>query len=381
MSAPCSARTRCQRRDCRGNGQSRASVRLSVRDRAPTTAGGVRRVLDAAKRFFAQSSDEKMRVYIGNSRNHRGYVPEGEEVFAGGAKDAKEAYDSSRDLPADDPDYLAGNPLLGPNQWPDLPEFKAAVSATTRPPSSWAGSCCAALPWRSGNRPTCLHLSAPATEPVATHSLPLRRQAADRPGLGAHTDYEFFTMLRSTAPGLEVMNESGVWIDAPPLADAYAVNIGDMLELWTNGEFVATSHRVRKVREERYSIPLFFAVDYHTRIAPMPRLVRPGKSVANPTDCRRAPVRADRANLHLPAQAPRDRRVGSSGNLARAVLFRPAGQARRDSNAACSNPGTTRPKVPIRNETQDFKHQRRTHQGGVTRLIVRAVPPPRRRRR
>jgi isopenicillin N synthase-like dioxygenase len=89
-------------------------------------------------------------------------------------------------------------------------------------------------------------------------------QATDKPGIGAHTDYELFTLLRSTAPGLEVMNESGVWIDAPPLPDAYVVNIGDMLELWTGGEFVATSHRVRKVSQERYSFPLFFAVDYHT---------------------------------------------------------------------------------------------------------------------
>lgn len=39
-------------------------------------------VLDATKRFFALPHDEKMKVYIGNSRNHRGYVPEGEEVFA-----------------------------------------------------------------------------------------------------------------------------------------------------------------------------------------------------------------------------------------------------------------------------------------------------------
>ena len=80
-------------------------------------------VLDATKRFFALPHEEKMKVYIGNSKCHRGYVPEGEEVFASGTKDKKEAYDLSMDLPADDPDYRRGNPLLGPNQWPDLPGF------------------------------------------------------------------------------------------------------------------------------------------------------------------------------------------------------------------------------------------------------------------
>lgn len=39
-----------------------------------------------------------------------------------------EAFDLGLDLPADDPDYLAGNRLLGPNVWPDVPGFQETVS-------------------------------------------------------------------------------------------------------------------------------------------------------------------------------------------------------------------------------------------------------------
>jgi isopenicillin N synthase-like dioxygenase len=278
------------------------------------------RLLQAAREFFALPLAEKMRVYIGNSRNHRGYVPEGEEGFEGGTRDAKEAYDCSRDLPADDPDYLAGNPLLGPNQWPELPGFSSVVDAYYNAAFELG---------RALMRGFALALGQPADRFDAVLSKPPSQlrlihyphdpQASDKPGIGAHTDYELFTLLRSTAPGLEVMNESGVWIDAPPLADAYVVNIGDMLELWTGGEFVATSHRVRKVSQERYSFPLFFAVDYHTRIAPMPRPRAGG--FAQP---------ADRGSLiageHLYAQTARTFRY-LQARLARGELSLPQGAA------------------------------------------------------
>ena len=65
------------------------------------------------------------------------------------------------------------------------------------------------------------------------------------------------------------MNQKGEWVDAPPVENAFVVNTGDMLELLSGGRFVATSHRVRKVAEERYSFPLFFSLDYHVRVQPV----------------------------------------------------------------------------------------------------------------
>jgi isopenicillin N synthase-like dioxygenase len=45
-----------------------------------------------------------------------------------------------------------------------------------------------------------------------------------------------------------------------------------------NGTFVATSHRVRKVKEERYSFPFFAACDYHTMVKPLPQFVAQGEA-------------------------------------------------------------------------------------------------------
>ena len=58
--------------------------------------------------------------------------------------------------------------------------------------------------------------------------------------------------------------------DAPPVPGAFVINIGDMLEVLTNGRFIATPHRVRDVPQERFSFPLFCAVDYDTVIEPLP---------------------------------------------------------------------------------------------------------------
>ena len=233
-----------------------------------------------ARTFFALPMDEKMRWYIGKSEHHKGYVPEGEEVLYSGTRDRKEAFDLGLDLPADDPEVQCGTPMLGPNVWPDVPGFREDVGGYYNAVFGLGKLLFRGFALALGLEET--YFDGLVTKPPSQLRLihyPYNPDAVDAQGIGAHTDYECFTILLAKAPGLEVMNGAGEWIDAPPADGAFIVNVGDLMEIWSNGRFVATSHRVRKVKEERYSFPLFCACDYHTVVEPLAALVttdRPG---------------------------------------------------------------------------------------------------------
>jgi isopenicillin N synthase-like dioxygenase len=237
----------------------------------------------ATREFFALPAEVKQQLYIGRSRNHRGYVPPGEEVFAGGTADRKEAFDLALDLPADDVDHLAGNPLLGPNVWPDLPGFQERVTAYYDAVLAFGRRLLQGFALALGEAPDALdHLVTKPTSQLRLLHYPYDPGVVDAIGIGAHTDYELFTLLRPTAPGLEVLNGAGAWVDVPPIDGAFVVNIGDMFEVLSNGRFVATTHRVRRVSTERYSFPLFFALDYDALVAPLPGFVGPGQPPRKP---------------------------------------------------------------------------------------------------
>ena len=284
-------------------------------------------LLESTKEFFALPVEEKMRSYIGLSRCHRGYVPVGEEGVEAGTPDLKEAFDTALDLPADDPDYVAGNPMLGPNAWPDVPGFAEAVTAYYEAVLEVGHRLLWAFAVALGEDPDVFSRHATKTpSQLRLVHYPYNPDAEDGHGIGAHTDYECFTLLKPTAPGLEVLNGAGEWIDVPPIDGAFVVNIGDMLELWTNGAFVATSHRVRKVAEERYSFPLFFNVDYDTEVKPLPQFASAGATAGRAAGGR-APVRPDRPDVRVPAQPHRQRRTRATGRLVGDRAVRPAGAA------------------------------------------------------
>jgi len=80
--------------------------------------------------------------------------------------------------------------------------------------------------------------------------------------VGAHSDWGALTLLMLTGEshGLQMRcpSDHEQWIDVPPVAGAFVVTAGDVLDTWSGGRYAASVHRVRHVADEhRYAIPLF----------------------------------------------------------------------------------------------------------------------------
>lgn len=78
------------------------------------------------------------------------------------------------------------------------------------------------------------------------HYPPSESSSEGQLGAGAHTDYGTTTFVfQDNAGGLEVQNDSGKWIPAPPIEGTIVVNTGDLLARWTNDQYRSTPHRVQ----------------------------------------------------------------------------------------------------------------------------------------
>ena len=230
-----------------------------------------------AERFFAQSEAQKQRYYIGHSLNHRGYVPFSEKGdYADEVHRNYEAFDLGLDLPESDPDYLAGNLVLGPNVWPDLADFQSTVSRYYSEVAQLGRLTCNALELFLGLPKGAItdQMTKPVSQLRLLHYVrPEVTNDHSSVNMGAHTDYECLTLLHTRNEGLQVMTQEDCWIDVPVDHGVYVVNIGDMLEAWTNGVLRSTPHRVVNRSRERYSIPYFVAANHDTIIRPFPQLI------------------------------------------------------------------------------------------------------------
>ncbi|KAK9342525.1 hypothetical protein V1522DRAFT_415855 [Lipomyces starkeyi] len=234
---------------------------------------------EQAKRFFAMPIEKKMEVdtalvpgefvgyhamhqYSGNDRKH---------------KDLSEAFNIAYDAKYD-PEAITEEPstsIFLPEN--DLPGFKDGLYAYHTRILQFA---------RKMTRIFALALHLPEDffadyirQPEAgmriLHYPQQEHSVDDQNGIGAHTDFECFTMVtQDSSGGLEVLSKSGYWIKAKPVPDSFVINIADCFMRQTNDFFVSTVHRViNKSGKERYSIPFFYGFDRKKVLEPVPTCV------------------------------------------------------------------------------------------------------------
>lgn len=239
-------------------------------------------VYDQARKFFALPYDEKAKVHAAKNPHNRGWNPMGEETLDVKKQtegDTKEGYYIGREI---GPEHkLSGVPLHGPNVWPDdekLPGWKGTMEAYFEHMEA-LGHRLLKLIAKSLELET-NYFDDKFNEPLillrllhysATKSC-VNAEGKGVYACGAHTDYGMLTLLSTdSVPGLQIQTKSGEWIDVPPRKDALIVNLGDMLERWTNGRYRSTLHRVLNLTgQERYSIPFFFEPNFHTVVECFP---------------------------------------------------------------------------------------------------------------
>lgn len=246
---------------------------------APELTHGIR---SAAEAFFALPLNAKLAVHFERAGKQRGYIPLGAESTdpAGDARgDVKEALDFT--YPTPPPSSGVSDRVIfrmsGENLWPEqLPDLRPLVE---------------------GYFDEMVRLGRTLFEIIgASFGLPdgYFRDKTDRPiaqlrllhyppqgqslGIGAHCDYECFTILDPGDVGGLQIQHRGTWLDVELVPDTFVVNLGEMLARWTNDLFRATPHRVlNQSGRERYAIPFFFGTNYDTRIECLPPCAGPDR--------------------------------------------------------------------------------------------------------
>ncbi|MDI9279100.1 isopenicillin N synthase family oxygenase [Pantoea sp. EABMAA-21] len=223
--------------------------------------------------FFALPDEEKQRVSMIHSPHFRGYNRAGVE-YTREQRDQREQFDIGAErvalaLQAGDP---AWKRLQGPNLWPEaLPQLRPVIHAWQQAMTGIALRLLRAFA-KSLSLPPDAFDALYGTHPnehVKLIRYPGQASDASQQGVGAHKDSGFLTfLLQDGQPGLQVEVTPGHWVDALPKPGAFVVNIGELLEIATNGYLRATVHRVVSppARKERVSIAFFLGAQLDAEV-------------------------------------------------------------------------------------------------------------------
>lgn len=230
----------------------------------PITLDLRERLLAAVKSFYALPRDVKASLHRNNSNCLRGYECVGDQQLEPGFQDAKEGFMIGQELEGDNLRFSQG-----PNQWPaedECPGFRQVFMEYFEAMRLFSRIMFRIVALSLGLEEKYFDDFAYGRDTVTmcrAHRYPptTPEMAAKSRGIGAHTDFGALTLLlQDDIGGLEVFHRpTQTWHPVHPVKDAYVVNIGDMMERWTNDKYTSTLHRVISPvsDRDRYSVAFF----------------------------------------------------------------------------------------------------------------------------
>ena len=230
-------------------------------------------LFDASRRFHAMAEADKRKIEV--DPTHRGYIPmnASTDVTSTLADVSKPNQSASfmmmREDAAIDPEIY----LSGPNKWPGLTGFREILELYNSEMCALADRMMRIALSALGAENSAMGMFAPPTTWLRLlHYPPMPASSPDDLyGSAPHTDFGALTFLATdNVGGLQVLSPKGDWIDVPARADAFVVNVGDMLHRLSNGALRSTPHRViNKTGRERYSCPFFYDPHVSAMIVPL----------------------------------------------------------------------------------------------------------------
>jgi isopenicillin N synthase-like dioxygenase len=246
------------------------------------------RLRTLSQAFHALSMETKQRIVM--NEYHRGYMPFSSSTIVTSTvakvtrPNLSESLMIMQEVSADAPSY--GKPLRGPNQWPaELPEFRGValdyMERMTALGLRMAHGLAEALDLP---RHWFLPFFKEPTLFLRLLHYPRQPDEAGLFGSAPHTDYGFITILaQDEVGGLEVRNRHNEWVAAPPIEGTFVMNVGDILQRWSNGRFASTPHRVRNLKPvDRYSMPFFFDPSMDATVVFPPQILERGEAPNHP---------------------------------------------------------------------------------------------------
>jgi isopenicillin N synthase-like dioxygenase len=226
-----------------------------------------------SEQFFALPESQKKEISMDKGgRAWRGFFPVKGELTSG-KPDLKEGIYFGEELSQDHPKVKGNVAMHGQNIFPDeFPELKPVVLAYMQKLTELGHHLMRGISLSLG-------LAEDYFNTHFTHNPLILFRIFHYPpttietkqvapwGVGEHTDYGVFTILKQDEVGGLQVKSNDQWINAPYIKDTFVCNIGDMLDKLTGGYYISTPHRVlNETGKERYSFPFFFDPNFDAQM-------------------------------------------------------------------------------------------------------------------